>query len=66
MKLGLTRKNKIECEDYIFPEDIFDIPGMNEYSDMNILRMYVAKRMKKWQGMQIELMINGGLKMEKY
>lgn len=65
-KLGLTKKRRIVCDGYLFPEEYYDIPGVEFYDDLAAVRRYVRSRLDVEEPVDktIGIYINGGLAVE--
>lgn len=64
VKLGLSEIRKIECDGYIFPDDVFKIENLTEYSDVDIIERYALEKMKVYAGKEVQLYLNGKLSTE--
>ena len=64
VKLGLSEIRKIECDGYVFPEDVFKIENLTEYSDVAAIERYALEKMKTYAGEEVQLYLNGKLSTE--
>lgn len=64
VKLALTEKRKMNCDAYIFPEEYFDIPGVEEFSDLDAVVQHAAEALEPYENQDVELYVNGGLTSE--
>lgn len=64
IKIALTKKNPIQCDLYLYPSELYDIEGMEQYDDLKTLHSYAYKRLERYKGKEIGLYINGGLLIE--
>lgn len=63
--IRLSSKRKIEdIEEYIFPDDVYEIPGFLHFQDIDALNMYTMSRLKKYQNGMLQVYLNGGLTLE--
>lgn len=63
-KIGLTRKHWEGLEGYIFPDDVFMIPGMDTFGDFQTIFRCALQKMEQYRGENIDLYISGGLSSE--
>ena len=64
IELALTEKRKIRGLKSIFPEDYFDIPGVESYQDIDAVKKYARERLKEYQGKSADIYVNGGMAIE--
>lgn len=65
IKVALTEKRYVEgCECYLFPDDVFDVPGFTDYSCLEILEQFAEEELRRYQNQSVILYINGGLAIE--
>lgn len=64
IKLALTEKRKINGMGSIFPEDYFDIPGVEAYQDIDAVKRYAGNRLKNYEGKTADIYVNGGMAIE--
>lgn len=62
--LGLTELRKIECDSYIFPDDVFKIPELDEYSDVKTIEKFAYDKLMPYAGEDVSVYINGKLSTE--
>lgn len=64
MRLALTERRKMECDGYLFPSDYYDIPGVEEFQDLEAVREYACEKLSPYRGEAVDLYLNGGLTIE--
>lgn len=64
VKLALTERRRLECDAYIFPEEYYDIPGVEEFSDLEVVKSYVRKKLEPYAAQSAAIYLNGGLSIE--
>lgn len=64
MVLGLSKKRIIECDDYIFPAEYFDIPGIKGFDDFDSVDRYCNEKMNGISDDDITILVNAGLTLE--
>ncbi len=52
MKIALSRYRKIECDDYLFPSDLYEIDGVGEYSDLKAMQKFAVNRLRQLEDRQ--------------
>lgn len=62
--LGLTSARPVECDFYLYPAQLYNIDGFEEYDDLDTLKRYTHKKLKHLYGREVNLYINGGLLIE--
>lgn len=62
--LALTKMRRIECDGYIFPEDYYDIPGVNDFQDLKAVKEYSLKKLECFRGEKVDVCLNGGMTVE--
>ena len=64
IRIGLSKIRKVECDIYLYPVNVLEIPGMKGYSDVQTLYQYTYKKLLKYSEETVELIINTKLSTE--
>lgn len=59
--IGTIERTLSEIDRFLFPSDIFNVPGIKSITDISVIESYADKQIKKWQNKKIKLIITGGL-----
>ncbi len=62
--LALTEMRRIACDGYIFPEDYYDIPGVEDFQDLKAVKQYSLKKLERYRGEKVDVCLNGGMTVE--
>lgn len=61
IQLALSEKRKMQCESYIFPENYFDISGVEEFGDFNAVKVYAVEKMSPYANQNVDIYVNSGM-----
>lgn len=64
VRLALTEKRRMDVEDYIFPEDYYNIPDLRGFQDIDAVTWHAEKKLSAYAGKCVELYLNGGMAIE--
>lgn len=62
--MALTNKRKIENAEFIFPEQLEEIPGICGFQDIKAICRHAKAQMEPYREGEVDLIVNGGLTME--
>ena len=63
-RLALTERRRMDCDGYLFPADYYEIPGVEEFQDVEAVRIHALEKLKSCEKKLVDLYLNGGLSIE--
>ena len=63
-RLALTERRKMDCDGYLFPADYYEIPGVEEFQNVEAVRNHAFEKLKSCEKGLVDLYLNGGLSVE--
>ena len=64
VQIGLADNGRGRYSSYIFPEDYYEIPGVNEFQDTQAARSWAVEKLTPYKGQKIDLYVTVGLLIE--
>lgn len=63
-RLALTERRRMDCDGYLFPADYYEIPGVEEFQNVEAVRNHAFEKLKSCEKGLVDLYLNGGLSVE--
>ncbi len=61
IEIGLSEYRRVPCELYVFPADLFDIPGVDAFDNVTQIEDYAFHRLEKVEDKNWCVYVNNGL-----